>query len=298
MNTFRPEDHPRAANGTFTEHLHREAASVTLTTPAAPEAVLEAVISRFDKLSGVPGRLRARMEGRDPAEVLAELEAENIGGRCPRDAGNPTFNPAWCDDCLTARALEYQLRPTPDPKVYGVIPGPAKQHELSGTGYSPAGGTGFTGDEAFQSAVRTLLKAPDGAEVVVRHTADPASWTQDFPDEIFISAGSQRAVYRDMSALMCALDVSSRPDAETKVRGFCGDLTVPGPHYAGNAAVYRYNGDAAAVPVFGWPTLLTDSGYGKQLGVLRRDASETWIPLEDIVDVLTTEETMEIRVQP
>lgn len=292
--TFKPEDHPRAPDGTFTEHLHGEAADVTLTAPAGPEAVLESVISRFDELSGIPDRLRARMEGRDAAEVLAELDAENHGGRCARDAKNYTFNPAWCDDCLVARAVEYQLRPTPDPQVYGVIPGPAVQHELSGSGYSEPGTTGFTGDEVFESAVRTLLKAPDGSEVIVRHTADPVDWTQDFPDEIFISAGAQRAVYRNMGALMCALDISSRPDTETKVRQFCADSTAPGPHYYGNAAVYHYTEDQQATPVFGWPMLVNDSGRGKELNVLLRDASDTWIPLEDIVDVLPTSETGEV----
>lgn len=292
--TFKPEDHPRATTGEFTSR-HRLEPGFTLDGAAAsPEAVLEAVISRFDELSGIPDRLRARMQGRDAAEVLAELDAENHGGRCARDATNYTFNPAWCDDCLVARAVEYQLRPTPDPQVYGVIPGPAVRHGLTGSGYSEPGTTGFTGDEAFESAVRTLLKAPDGSEVIVRHTANPVSWTQDFPDEIFISAGAQRAVYRNMGALMCALDVSSRPETETKVRQFCADSTAPGPHYYGNAAVYRYADELQPVPVFGWPMMVNDAGRGKELNVLLRDASDTWIPLEDIVDVLPTSETGEI----
>lgn len=289
MSAFIEEEHPRTGSGRFADREHR-APGLVLVEGSGAVQIIDQVLANLSSEPAEEERIRRMLSEKSADEVLKALDEDNHGGRCAADAGNPSFNPSWCSRCLVARSLEYQLRPTPDPTVYGAVPGPPKHYDVE------PGNPDATGDEAFHAAVRSMLKAPASAEVSVELTADPMAWTVDNREEIIVRAGNSVAIYQDLGALMRALDSASRPETSALARQFCDDNSVPGPHYYGNAAVYVYSEDGGAPePVFGWPALVHVFGDSESLQVLHRDGSEVLIPMEEIAGILETSETRVVQ---
>lgn len=286
MDTFTPDEHPRAGTGKFIDREHQPP-GLGLTGGPGPAQIIDMILANLTDEPSTAAHVRGLLSTSSADEVLKALDEDNAGGRCTVCAdGTASFNPAWCSRCLIARSLEYRLRPTPDPTVYGVVPGPPKHYDVE------PGNPDATGDEAFHAAVRNLLRAPASTAVSVNLTASPTDWTVDYPEEIIVRAGTGIAVYQDLGALMRALDSASRPETSTLARQFCDDRSVPGPHFYGNAAVYVYAADGThPKPVFGWPTMVHVLRGEEHLQVLQRDGSEVLIRMEEIAGILETSET-------
>lgn len=305
MSNFRETDHPRSdATGRFAPK-QRQASGLTLTPADTPEDVLSRVAARLGDEGG--SEILARLEQEDPGQVLADLEADNVNGRCRRDHENNTSShyTVWCPQCVTAQALEFQLRPTPDPAIRGTVPaGPAPEaYELVPAEPGPFDAwhkktTSFSSNDAFSGAARQLLGAGDDDVVdVIEVTTDhaPQWWTENFSTEITISAGGKSASFEDLGSLMRAIEASTRPDVEQTALRFCQDLEAEGAPMEGTAAVCLWP-DAGEEPevLFGQIMLVHRLGSNSKVAMLLRDGSQCDVPIDTISAILETEDSREL----
>lgn len=268
--------------------------------PAAPAAVVLADVAELLG-EGIGEELKARLETEDPEELLAEMEAENVNGRCPQDAGNTAFNPAWCPQCVRAQALEYRIRPTPDPAVYGVIPPGVPNYrleKLDEPSFDPETHTTTTvldGEDSFNKAARALLDVGDDAPVSVTEAVTdmtPQWWTCNFATEITVSSGDRSATYPDLGALMRAVDAGTRPEVEETALRFCQSPGVQHPLLDGTAAVCLWAEDGGGAEVLYGRILMVHMTGGHSVAMLLRDGSQRDVPMEDISAILETAETV------
>lgn len=311
MSKFRETDHPRSGDGTgrFTSREHGLSA-LTLNAGApwgkADPAVILANVSRCLGDEG-GSEISRRLEQEDPARVLAELDADNVHGRCRQDHDNNTsaHYTVWCPQCVTAQALEFQLRPTPDPAIRGTVPtGTAPEaYDLVPSEPGPFDAwhkktTTFSANDAFAGAARQLLGAADDDTVdVIEVTTDhaPEWWTGNFDTEITISAGGKSASFEDLGSLMRAIDASSRPDVEQTALRFCQDPAAEGTPMEGTAAVCLWP-DVGAEPevLFGRIMMVHRLGSDSEVIMLLRDGSERNVRVDTISAILETEDSREL----
>lgn len=308
MSKFRETDHPRSGDGTG-RFAAREHGLPALTLNAgAPwgKADPAAILANVARCLGDEGgsEISRRLEQENPARVLAELDADNVHGRCRQDAGqDELYSPVWCPRCVRAQALEYQLRPTLDPEIRGTVP-PGKPAFIitPATDGPPAGGrvrsTVLEADDAFNKAARQMLGAADDDEVTVIEAVEdltPQWWTANFNTAITISAGEKSATFEDMGSLMRAVD-SRAEDVTNTARRFSQDSGAEGPLMVGTAAVCLWAEDQERSEViFGRIMLVHALGRGNVVGVLLRDGSQREIPVSEISAILETDDT---RVLP
>lgn len=296
-------DHPRSPEGTgrFVPKAHQPSAVQLAASEPDPEAVLTAVARRLGEDEG--GSLLRRLEQEDAASVLADLESDNVGGRCRQDINTGDEYTLWCPRCVRAQALEFQLRPTPDPAVRGTVPvGSEPTYQLVPEESGPFDAwhkktTSFGANDAFSGAARQLLGAGDDDPVdVIEVTTDyaPQWWTGNFGTEITISAGGKSASFEDLGSLMRAVEAGTRPDVEQTALRFCQDPQAEGTPMVGTAAVCLWpQGEDEPEVLFGRVMMVHRLGSGSEVAMLLRDGSERNVRVDAISAILETEDSRE-----
>ena len=279
----------------------RRTATLALDPAASATVVLADVAELLSE--GIGEELKARLEAEDPEALLAEMEAENVDGRCPEDAGRPADSlTAWCPKCVRAQALEHRLRPTPPPAVYGVIPPGVPNYRLEKL-TDPAFDsdthtttTVMSGEDSFNKAARALLDVGDDAPISVTEAVtdhSPQWWTANFSTEITVSSAGRSATYPDLGALMRAVDAGTRPEVEETALRFCQSPVVRHPLLDGTAAVCLWAGDGTEAEVlYGRILMVHRLGESSTVAILLRDGSRRDVPMEAISAILETEETL------
>lgn len=279
----------------------RHPADLDLDPAASSAGVLTDVAERLGE--GIGEDLAARLETEDPEALLAEMEAENIDGRCPEDAGKPADSlTAWCPKCVRAQALEHRLRPVPAPAVYGVIPPGVPNYrleKLTEPAFDSDTHTKTTvlgAEDAFNQATRALLGVSGDTPVSITESVtdhSPQWWTANLSTTITVSSGDRSATYPDLGALMRAVDAGTRPEVEETALRFCQSPGVRHPLLDGTAAVCLWAGDGTETEVlYGRILMVHRFGESSTVAMLLRDGSRRDVPMEAISAILETEETL------
>lgn len=295
------------AGGQFAEEI-RSPSAVSLPAPASsPDAreAMNGIVAAVQSHSGQRAReLQRLLASTSALSLLAELDTENHRGRCSNHADEPAHSTtSWCSNCVLAQSVEHQLRPAPEPRVYGAIPGKVPSHHLvrgsSSVDTDESAGletttTTLSGDKAFNAGVCLLLEVPEGSEVTVTKTTseDYSHYTSEYETEITVAAAGRSASYPDLGALMRAFDASSRPDPKEMALRFMRAKSAARPLLHGTAAVFLDKGPYSdPEPVYGHISNVFDRQSRAEIEFLHRDGRREYLHLDRIKAILETDQS-------
>ena len=300
--------HPREAGSGKFEKKNFGEPDVSLSAPAvtaeeAVPAIIASLDSLYEELNNIRRRWTNAMKVGDmsAAEVLAEMEAINVDGYCqdhPKHRNYGGLTAVYCFQCRIAMATEHALRQGPEPVPVSRESVRARREpwpvtELDYTYDEDAGSstttTAMTGDEAFESAVRSMLGAPAGAEVTVTDvTNEYGDYTKEYDHEITVKAGDRTATFDGLGSLMRALDRKD-PDGPLEMAlRLMRAVDARRPLLSGPAAIYLKWGGKPIIAHVTQVFQLRDTASIRVMGV---DGREQYIESHTIAAITETDQT-------